>query len=736
MGNYEELKQAIADVIKTNGNQEITGAILQKTLKTIISTVGSYATFAGIATPETNPGTPDQNVFYIALQNGTYINFNSIILQDEVAIIVNRNNKWQKEKTGISSDGYVNKFVLTDNKKINSIILELIPLNRTEDELFTNVKYIEVIKSEEHNGKYRNVIRLGINSYTAYDNIAKIYDTLEDCEKDQKGLFVTNAYIIALDWGKLESGIKVSGNVVINRYALRLSSCPRIFNYINNNLIENATGTKYSIIINGARNPNSGYEGSSMSGRSAVISDLEVGKTYIVLNKNIGHALQYNGEPSNTTYISGSKKNLAQSNEITILEGCKKISINVEDDSLLLLYSEKGEDSGSTIEEKVYGLSPEIIRYNTQYDNNGNLGYNVSTRDTCLFYVDENKDYIITGANVYKITFWGDAFISNINTGNFLFKTPNGCRELRVTFNKAENPNGYDLLRVKQLETCASIGDVEKGLNAKTFTVPGDSITAGSGASTYAKNYYSLLRSKLTIQKWQGNNLGSGGSSSTSIAAFTGGTALYNTEQFTIPSDTAEVILKPNIPIINSARALIGVNPCYINGIKGSIRYSSNNYYFAREVAGFETIIPEKTVIIPHGYKLCTESDLGIIFVGTNDHGGTADAPEPDLLIKNINGIQSSFIKTNKVLIIGQYVSTNDDVRQKLRDEYRTRFLDLYAFFEYNSIQYAINRGYIDNDEGKTWQELFLSDRVHPNDIGHQMIADVIYDTLLILGFA
>lgn len=63
MGNYVQLKQAVSDVIKTNGNQEITGAILQNALLTIISTVGDGATFAGIATPETNPGTPDQNVF-------------------------------------------------------------------------------------------------------------------------------------------------------------------------------------------------------------------------------------------------------------------------------------------------------------------------------------------------------------------------------------------------------------------------------------------------------------------------------------------------------------------------------------------------------------------------------------------------------------------------------------------------------------------------------------------------
>jgi hypothetical protein len=103
MGNYEQLKQAVSDVIKTNGNQEITGAIMQNALLSIISTVGSNATFAGIATPETNPGTPDQNVFYIATENGIYSNFGGITIQDEVVIFSNKNGSWQKNVTSIAT---------------------------------------------------------------------------------------------------------------------------------------------------------------------------------------------------------------------------------------------------------------------------------------------------------------------------------------------------------------------------------------------------------------------------------------------------------------------------------------------------------------------------------------------------------------------------------------------------------------------------------------------------------
>lgn len=124
MGNYEELKQAVSDVIKTNGNQEITGAILQNVLLTIISTVGNGATFAGIATPTTNPGTPDQNLFYIASENGTYSNFNGFILNNEVAILSNENGNWVKTNTGLATQL---QFSELESSKQEKLIFDDIP---------------------------------------------------------------------------------------------------------------------------------------------------------------------------------------------------------------------------------------------------------------------------------------------------------------------------------------------------------------------------------------------------------------------------------------------------------------------------------------------------------------------------------------------------------------------------------------------------------------------------------
>lgn len=101
MANYQKLKQAIADVIKTNGNQEITGAILQNTLLSIVNGIGVNRTFAGIATPTTVPGTLDANIFYLASTAGSYVYFDNITVNPaELAVIVNTMSGWSKTTIG------------------------------------------------------------------------------------------------------------------------------------------------------------------------------------------------------------------------------------------------------------------------------------------------------------------------------------------------------------------------------------------------------------------------------------------------------------------------------------------------------------------------------------------------------------------------------------------------------------------------------------------------------------
>ena len=97
MANYATLIAAIQAVIKANGNNEITGPILQSSLLSMIASLGAGYQFAGVAIPSTNPGTPDQNVFYLAVQSGTYSNFSAQIVDPGEIAVFSWNGTWAKQ---------------------------------------------------------------------------------------------------------------------------------------------------------------------------------------------------------------------------------------------------------------------------------------------------------------------------------------------------------------------------------------------------------------------------------------------------------------------------------------------------------------------------------------------------------------------------------------------------------------------------------------------------------------
>lgn len=101
MANYATLKAAIAAAIRENGNNEITGNLLQQQLLAIVNSLGAGYQFMGIATPETNPGTTDQNVFYLASENGIYPNFGSTEIGPDEIGVFSYNGAWVNSKLSI-----------------------------------------------------------------------------------------------------------------------------------------------------------------------------------------------------------------------------------------------------------------------------------------------------------------------------------------------------------------------------------------------------------------------------------------------------------------------------------------------------------------------------------------------------------------------------------------------------------------------------------------------------------
>lgn len=96
MANFENLKTQIQAVIRENGNNEITGIILQQALIAMISSLGNGYLFKGTAAPTDNPGTPDQNVVYLTATAGTYTNFGGLTVDAGKLTILAYNGTWIK----------------------------------------------------------------------------------------------------------------------------------------------------------------------------------------------------------------------------------------------------------------------------------------------------------------------------------------------------------------------------------------------------------------------------------------------------------------------------------------------------------------------------------------------------------------------------------------------------------------------------------------------------------------
>lgn len=151
MTNWTTLKEAIANVIKTNDNQEITGTVLQNTLNSIVNSVGENATFAGVATPSTNPGSPDGPVFYFAFEPGDYYNFGHTFIDEtsNVKIFLWKNSKWDIIDTGLPNNTKVLELI---NEISNSLLSEVNKISNATVELVDKKieKLSEKVDTQKH----------------------------------------------------------------------------------------------------------------------------------------------------------------------------------------------------------------------------------------------------------------------------------------------------------------------------------------------------------------------------------------------------------------------------------------------------------------------------------------------------------------------------------------------------------------------------------------------------------
>ena len=85
-------------------NRSQVDAIHQSIVNSITSLSEAGYLFSGVATSETNPGTPDAKVFYIANGKGTYEKFGGLEVTEDEVVVLYWDSAWHKVATGIASN--------------------------------------------------------------------------------------------------------------------------------------------------------------------------------------------------------------------------------------------------------------------------------------------------------------------------------------------------------------------------------------------------------------------------------------------------------------------------------------------------------------------------------------------------------------------------------------------------------------------------------------------------------
>lgn len=124
-----DIDRANAAISKEETDRKAAVAALQS----LIDILNPGYQFMGVATPETNPGTPDQKVFYIANGKSTYPTFGGIEVSEDEVVILYYDTAWHKLLTGIASQAKLSEL----EKKINGKSLDA-------TNLFIAGKYIDV----------------------------------------------------------------------------------------------------------------------------------------------------------------------------------------------------------------------------------------------------------------------------------------------------------------------------------------------------------------------------------------------------------------------------------------------------------------------------------------------------------------------------------------------------------------------------------------------------------------
>lgn len=93
------------DTLTAGNGISIEGNVISSSVAEVVDNiVNAGYVFAGVATPATDPSTPNAKVFYIANGKGTYEKFGGIEVTEDEVVVLKYDTAWHKVATGIASN--------------------------------------------------------------------------------------------------------------------------------------------------------------------------------------------------------------------------------------------------------------------------------------------------------------------------------------------------------------------------------------------------------------------------------------------------------------------------------------------------------------------------------------------------------------------------------------------------------------------------------------------------------
>lgn len=238
MSQYQSIKAITDAFIKANGRREITGHVLNAVLNAVIESLGKYYQFVGVAVPSTDPGTPDQNVAYLAGTSGSYTNMGYQDLASGEIAVIKYDGTWVKETVfTVPAPPTKVSELENDAEYITSLVSDLVYyydkdsvdqlLQGKQDTISINEEDLEM--DQDSGLRFANRVN-GVNTtgkgYVILrgdkpfaDQVAEedtIYEIRDDFDLDNESITIPAGSVLKFNGGKLNNGtITMNGAAII-----------------------------------------------------------------------------------------------------------------------------------------------------------------------------------------------------------------------------------------------------------------------------------------------------------------------------------------------------------------------------------------------------------------------------------------------------------------------------------------------------------------------------------------